>query len=207
MIQTKICVDMDSLREIESVLGMTKDKSRIILKTALNNAVRQVEGGMEEGTRKKYRFSKGKAQIRRANSVKKANVGMLSAELKARGPVNELLEYHVNPMLYLPGGGYPEWYKARVLRGGKLHKIALRPWAGGDQYKGFMIRYRSGHYALAQRIPGKRMRSKPGKEAVKSLLSISTPKAEEVVYREEIADEMYGILMKNIQEQMERFLG
>ena len=50
------------------------------------------------------------------------------------------------------------------------------------------------------------MESKPDKEFVKSLLSVSTPKMEETVYREEIDDDMYDILMKNIEEQMKRYI-
>lgn len=211
---THFYVQMDSLKEIEAALGMTRDKSKLILKAAINNAAKQTEKGMAEGTKKKYHYggrtggaSNTIADIKKANTVRKAKVSDLAAAVEAKGPVNELLGFHVTPSLYVPGGGYPEWYKAKVLRNGKLHKVALRPNAGGDKYKGFIIQYKSGHYALAQRVPGKRMKSDPRKEAVKSLLSISTPKAEETVYKEEIDADMYDILQKNIQEQIQRFLG
>ena len=203
---------MGDLREIEKALGMAKDKSRVILRAAINNAAKQVEGGMAEGARKRYRFKEGKSQIREANSVRKASVSRLSAEVKAKGKANELMDFHVTPMVYVPGGRNPiEWYRARVLRKGSLRKIALRPGASGDKYKGFIIRYPNAkgedHYALAQRVPGKRMRSNPRKEAVKSLSTISTPQAEEAAYQYGMGDDVEGILMKSIQEQMHRFLG
>ena len=50
------------------------------------------------------------------------------------------------------------------------------------------------------------MKSKPWKEAVKSLLSISTPKMEEKVYDEKISSDMYDVLQKNIQEQILRYM-
>ena len=50
------------------------------------------------------------------------------------------------------------------------------------------------------------MEKDPRKEAVKSLLSISTPKAEETVYKEEIDPDMYDILQRNIREQIQKFL-
>lgn len=210
--RTGVYVEMGDLREIERALGMAKDKARVILRAAINNAAKQVEGGMVEGARKRYRFREGKSQIRRANSVRKASVGRLSAEVGAKGRANELMDFHVSPMVYVPGGWNPiEWYRARVLRQGRLKRIALRPGAGGDKYKGFIIRYPNSngkaHYALAQRVPGKRMRSNPRKEAVKSLSAISTPQAEEAVYRYGMGHDVEGILMKSIQEQMHRFLG
>ena len=214
---THFYVQMDSLKEIEAALGMTRDKSKLILKAAINNAAKQTNKSMVKETKKKYGYKRGGGsedtvtntvdKMKAANKVNKAKSGNLSASVEVKGPVNELLGFHVTPSLYVPGGGYPEWYKAKVLRNGKLHKVALRPNAGGDKYKGFIIQYKSGHYALAQRVPGKRMKNNPRKEAVKSLLSISTPKAEETVYKEEIDADMYDILQKNIQEQIQRFLG
>lgn len=200
-------VEMDDLIEIEKALGMAKDKSKMVLRAAINNAAKQTEKGMVDSANEKYRFKSGKKDIRKANSVRKAKARDLSALVEARGPLNELLDFHVTPIIYVPGGGYPEWYKARALRGGELKNIALRPDAAGDKYKGFIIRYKSGHYALAQRVPGKRMKSNPKKEAVKSLLSLSTPKAEEVVFHEQnMSEQIYDLLQESIQEQIHRFL-
>lgn len=212
--RTHFYVEMDNLAEIEAALGMAKDKSKMILKAAINNAAKQTSQKMVAGTKAKYHYG-GRAggvtnsvsDLKKANTVKKAKSGNLSATIEVKGPVNELLGFHVTPRLYVPGGGYPKWYKARVLRNAGLKKVALRPNASGDKYKGFLILYHSGHYALAQRVPGSRMKSDPRKEAVKSLLSISTPKAEETVYREEIDADMYDILQRNIQEQMQQVLG
>lgn len=207
--RTHFYVDMDNLTEIEAALGKARDKSKVILKAAINNAAKQTENSMVDKAKAKYRYKKGnKGDIREANTVKKANVGKLEATVEAKGSVNELLDFHVQPSTYFPGGkGAPEWVKARALRASKLAKVALCPTASKDKYKGFVIRYHSGHFALAQRIPGKRMRSKPYKEAVKSLLSISTPKMEEMAYRVEIEEDMHDILQRNIQEQIQRFLG
>ena len=201
-------VDMEDLTEIEAALGKTKDKSKMVLKTAINNAAKQIENSMVDKAKAKYHYKKGnKGDIRKANTVKKANIGKLEATVEAKGDVNELLDFQVKPRDYFPKGEYiPEWVKARALRGSKLTKVALRPNARGDKYKAFVIRYNSGHLALAQRVPGKRMKSKPNREAVKSLLSISIPKMEETVYRAEIEEDMHDILMRNIEEQIQRFL-
>ena len=202
-------VEMEDLTRIEAALGMMKDKSKMVLRTAINNAAKQTEDRMVSEAKGRYRYKNGrKGDIREANDIKKAKVSSLSATITATGPVNELLDFHVKPSTYFPGSkGAPKWIKARALRESKLQNIALFPSAAGDKYKAFVIKYKSGHLALAQRVPGQRMKSKPHKEAVKSLLSIATPKMEEVVYKTEIDHDMYDILQRNIQEQIIRYLG
>lgn len=222
--RTRFYVRMEGITEIEKALGMTKDKSKAILKAAINNVEKRTEKRMIDETKRTYGYRNGKSggvantvgDLKRANEVKKARAGNMQAILEVKSDVNELLGFYVSPMFYVPGGGeYPEWYKARARRDGKMKNVALRPGASGDKYKGFIIKYTnhsktgqtSEHYALAQRVPGKRMKSNPHKEAVKSLLSISSTKAEEIVYREEIAEDMDDILEKSIQKQIQRFLG
>lgn len=203
-------VEMEDLLKIESALNMARDKSKMVLRNAINNTAKQTESRMADEAKDRYRYKKGsKADIRKANSIEKASAGKLSSTIRAEGPVNELLDFHVQPKTYYPGGrGAPKWIKARVLRTSKFSRIALRPEAAGDKYKGFVVKYPTGHMALAQRVPGLRMKSRPDKkkERIRSLLSISTPKMEETVYREEVSKGMYDLLEKNIEEQMKRFL-
>ncbi|MBD5509982.1 MAG: hypothetical protein HDR08_01790 [Lachnospiraceae bacterium] len=203
-----IQVEMEDLLKIESALNMARDKSKMILRNAINNTAKQTESRMADGAKSRYRYKKGnKSDIRKANSIEKASAGKLSSTIRAKGPVNELLDFHVQPGAYYPGGkGAPKWVRARVLRGSRLSRIALRPGASGDKYKGFVVRYPTGHMALAQRVPGEHMKSNPRKELLRSLLSISTPKMEETVYKEEVSEGMYDLLEKNIEEQMKKFL-
>ena len=203
-----IQVEMEDLLKIESALNMTRDKSKMILRNAINNTAKQTESRMADEAKSRYRYKKGnKSDIRKANSIEKASARKLSSTIRAKGPVNELLAFHVQPGAYYPGGkGAPKWVRARVLRGSRLSRIALRPGASGDKYKGFVVRYPTRHMALAQRVPGEHMKSNPRKERLRSLLSISTPKMEETVYKEEISEGMYDLLEKNIEEQMKKFL-
>ena len=87
--------------------------------------------------------------------------------------------------------------------------LVLKPGSGGDQYRAFVVKYKSGHMTVGQRVPGKRMKSQPDKEFVKSLLSPSTPNMlgyEEGVYGV-VEPQMYDMLQRNIQKQIRRFLG
>lgn len=200
-------VEMEDLTRIEAALGMAKDKSVMVLRTAINNTAKQTEDRMVTEAKTRYRYKRAtKGDIRQSNVIRKARAGSMEAEIKAAGTNNELLDFRVRPSTYFPGGrGAPRMVYAKALNGGSFKPVVLRPGAAGDKYKGFAIRYRNGHEALAQRVPGKRMKSKPWKEAVKSLLSLSTPKMEEVVYNEKISGDMYDTLQRNIQEQILRY--
>lgn len=200
-------VDMDSLREIEAALGMARDKSKMILKTAINNVAKQTKREMVEDAYKRYHFSKGKSAINKATTIKKAKVSYLEATVEARGRANDLLNFHVRPRKYYPGGkGAPKWAKAGALRGEALERMSAYHNSARDQYKAFVVRYRNGHLALAERVPGEKMKRNPRKQALKSLYAVSTPKMEEMAYREGIDEDMYDLLQRNIREQMQRFL-
>lgn len=201
-------VEMQGLTEIESALGMAKDKSKMVLRSAINNAAKQTENRMVTEAKTRYRYKKAtKGDIREANEIKKARTSNMEAVIKATGATNELLDFRVKPSTYFPGGvGAPRMVYAKTLKDSSFKPVVLKPGATGDKYKGFVIQYQNGHRALAQRVPGKKMKSKPWKEAVKSLLSLSTPKMEEKVYDEKISSDMYDVLQKNIQEQILRYM-
>ena len=198
-------VEMQDLTKIEAALGMTKDKSKIALRSAINNAAKQIEKTMSSETKGRYVFKK---DIKAANELKKSTTRSLQAIITVRGTPNELYDFQVRPQTYYPGSkGAPKWIKARGKNETQFHKIAARMDASGDKYKGFVVKYHSGHLALAERVPGKKMRSDPRKEAIESLYSLATPKMEEVVYMDNIHDNVMDILEKSIETQINRYLG
>ena len=84
----------------------------------------------------------------------------------------------------------------------------MLPGTSGDQYKAFVIRYKNGHVTVAQRVPGKRMKSDPSREAVKTLQSLSVPAmlgGEKGVYRE-LEPQINDMLQRNIQAQIKQYL-
>ena len=208
MIVSHWYVEMEGLDEIEAALGMTKDKSKMVLRTAINNTAKQAEKLMTKETKSRYKYKSGKvADIRKANEIKKAKASNMVATITAKGPANELLDFVVKPNTYFPGGrGAPKWVKAKGRRNSKLSNVAKFPSATGDKYKGFIVKFKSGHLAMVERVPGKPMKGKPHKEALESLYSIATPKMEEVAYKAEVEPDMYDLLMKNIQTQIQRYL-
>ena len=51
-------VEMQDLTKIEAALGMTKDKSKIALRSAINNAAKQIEKTMISDTKGRYIFKR-----------------------------------------------------------------------------------------------------------------------------------------------------
>lgn len=200
-------VEMEDLTRIESALGMMKDKSKMVLRTAINNTAKQTVTLLVDEANRQYYITKGK--VKKTMTTKKATAGNLQAVITSSEPVNELYDFKVNPRTYVRGGGVPRGYKGNVRRNKKASKLVLKPGAAGDQYKAFVVRYQSGHITVGQRVPGKKMKSKPEKEFVKTLLSPSTPNMlgyEQGVYGV-VKPKMYDMLQQNIQTQIMRYLG
>lgn len=199
--------EMQNLTQIESALGMARDKSSLILRAAINTTAKQTAALLTDEANRKYYFQK--AKIKSTLSVKKATTKALTAVVSSRGTANELYDFRVSPRIYFRGGGMPGGYKGNVRRDRKAGKLVLNPGAAGDQYKAFIVKYKSGHITIAQRVPGKRMKSNPKKEFVKTLLSPSVPSMlgyEYGVYKA-VEPQMHDMLQKNIQEQIQKFLG
>jgi hypothetical protein len=200
-------VDMQDLTQIEAALGKMKDKSKMVLRTAINNTAKQTVTLLVDEANRQYYIAKPK--VKKTLKTKKATVGNLEAIITSSEPVNELYDFKVNPRTYIRGGGVPGGYKGNVRRDKSPSNLILRPGATGDKYRAFVVRYKSGHITVGQRVPGKRMKSRPDKEFVKTLLSPSTPNMlgyEQGVYGV-VEPKMYDMLQQNIQAQILRYLG
>lgn len=202
------CINMDGLEEIEAALGKAKDKSKYVLRAAINDSAKEVANRMMRGAGSRYaRNDRGMKPYRPVTKIDKAKIGRLAAIIDVRDKSSDLYEYKLSDRTYYPGSkGAPKWIKAKQLRSGSLKRIAARPGDAGDKYKGFVVKYHSGHLAIAERVPGTSMKGHPEKEAIRSLYATSKPKAEETVFKHTIDPEMYDLLMRNIQSELVRFL-
>ena len=199
-------VDMDDLLKIESVLRMTKDKSKLVLRGALNETAKDVRIMLAEEAAKTYVMKSNK--LIKSMVIDKAKVSNLVATVRSSGRVNELYDFKVSPYRFQPRNK-PRYHKGKVVRQNAMKKLILKPGIKGDQYKAFVVRYRSGHITIGQRVPGKRMKSKPEKEFVKTLLSPSIPKmlGDEKRVFGIVAPRIEDVLAGHIRTQIEKFLG
>ena len=200
-------INMDGLEEIEAALGKAKDKSKYVLRAAINESAKEVEKRMAKGAGQRYARQKGGMRpYREVTTIKKAKIGTLAAIIEVKDRPSELYDYKMNDRTYYPGSkGAPSWIKAKQLKSSRLKKLLAQS-TGTDKHKAFVVKYHSGHLAIAERVPGTHMKGRPEKEAIRSLYATSKPKAEEKVFKTSIDPEMYDILMRNIQTQIERFL-
>ena len=203
-------VNMDDLREIEQYLQMTRDKSKIILRSAINDTANDTKKLLLDETVKRYTMKRSK--LKDTIGISKATTSRLSAVIAVVSPTNELYDFSVSPKKYvhpLDFANKPKVYKGKVLKTAKLSKLVLRPSAVGDKYKAFIVKYKSGHVTIGQRVPGKKMKSNSSKEFVKTLLSPSVPTMmgnEKGVYGV-VQPQIYDVLTKHIASRIEKHLG
>lgn len=201
-------VDMDSLREIEADLNITKDKSRMVLRNAINRTAARLKKRLPEEAEERYQV-KRKSSLRKDIKVKKARVSDLVAIVSSKGKPMDVYDFNVNPRPYNPRNRPRLGHKANVVRENLPKFLMLRPNAARDKYRGFVVRYKNGHISVAQREPGTRMRSNPKKEAIKNLYSLSVPAmlSYEMGVYGKLSEETQGFLLEEIRRQMLRSLG
>lgn len=208
------CINMDGLEEIEAALGKAKDKSKYVLRAAINDSAKEVANRMMKGAGSRYaRDKRGMSPYKEVTKIQKATIGKLAAIVEAKDRASDLYDYKLSDRTLYPGGkGAPKLgIKARQLRSGRMTRLMAKPGGGGgDHYRAFVVKYHnangSDHLAVAERVPGKPAKNNPHKEALRSLYATSKPKAEEVVFKHNVDPEMYDLLMRNIQSELVRFL-
>lgn len=208
-------VSIEGLAELEMDLGMSRDKTKYILRAAINNTAKIVERQMASKAKDRYTLQGGYRSYRAVNKIEKAKVNRLYATIIAKSGPKDTLKYTVKPETYYPGSvGAPDYIKAKTLKGKRIKKMGLRLGSGGDEYRAFVVRYtnqsKSGatseHYAFAERVPGSHMREKPWKEALRSLYSTTEAKGEEVVYKQKIDNTVYGTLSEEIRKAIPKYV-
>ncbi len=203
-----VLVNMEDLTQIERDLGMYRDKSKIVLRAAINKTADEVSHGMKKGASKRYALNdRGMAPYQSVTKITKATVKKMAAFIIVTDGPQDLYKYKMNDRSYYPGSkGAPKQIKAKQMRSGSLQAIGRKLGNAGDKYKGFVVRYHNGHKAIAERVPGSYMKGNPHKEAIRSLYATSKPKAEEYIYNREVSPGVHDILQRNIQQQITRFV-
>lgn len=212
-------VNMDDLVEIEAALGMVKDKSKHVLRTAINNTAKQTVNLLVDEAKAQYLINKPTG-VRKTMTLDKATIGRLYAVVRSNGKTSELYDFSVKPRAYTPKARPAGGHKGNVVRlnaAGQLEFGSItksgRFTNPRDPHKAFVVMYSSGHVSVAQRVPGTK-RGTPradhpeGEEAIKNLRAVSIPKMlgnEQTVFGI-VKPKVYDLLQKNIQAQINRYL-
>ena len=135
-------VNMDDLREIEQYLGMARDKSKLVLRSAINDTAKDTQKLLLNETSARYMIKRTK--INKSMKISKATTGNLSAVIAVVSPTTELYDSKVSPRKYVHPRDYehkPNHYKGKVLRDSALSKLILKPGSSRDKYKAFVVKF------------------------------------------------------------------
>jgi hypothetical protein len=207
-----IDVNMDDLTRIEKALGMTKDKSTMVLRSAINEAAKDLNKRLLREDKQDYAYrEKGLLTAAHSGNIKKATTKKMWATIVIKSKIGELYKFDTNPLsVAVPKGqpyNPPRWYRAKVEKTGRRTALALKKGAQGDQYKAFVVEFSNGHKAVVQRQPGTRMQSNPAKEAIKALYSPSIANMSKEMYEKYESIRTEELLEEHIQKQILRYLG
>lgn len=199
-------VEMEDLTRLEADLEMTKDKSTMVLRSAINSVAKQTKELLIDEAYKEYYITK--ANLRKTMDIEKATTRHMEAIVRSVGGVNELYDFRVKPRAYRPNNRPLAGHTGNVRKSRSPKSLYLKPGAAGDKYKAFVVKYKSGHITVAQRVPGTHMKEQPWKEGIKSLLSSSVPNMlgyDEGVFGV-VEPQIYDMMAKSIQEQIQKYM-
>lgn len=217
-------VDMDSLAEIEHGLGMTKDKTKQVLKTAINNTAKKTITFLVNEAKTEHIIKKPNEVKKTLTVSQKARVGNLEAVVKSTGRINDLYSFSVRPNSYNPKNRPKAGHKGNVNRANSPGKLYYGTGGGKskDLHKAFVVKFASGHISVAQRIPGSKRGmpnkygktapprpGRPNEEAIKTLYAPSIPTMlgyEQGVFGV-VNPMIHETLNNEIMAQMKRYLG
>lgn len=142
MIDLQIDTNAEIVR-IGKQLGGLAFQAPEILRLSINSAARKVRKSIVKQVGQQYTIKESILRDRKkgAPTVSAAKKGSIGAVIRSKGPVNDLVDFLVQP------GN--DGAKAKVLQSGSLKTLER----GG--VKAFITRFASGHIAVVQRQPGK----------------------------------------------------
>lgn len=198
---TEFKIDDNELKKIEERFGNMNNDAKDVLKKAINNTAKKARLRITKQAQMTYSARQGR--FNKHMKIQNARKTNLIAVIRAAGEATELMDYKTSPTRVPNPKSRPDVTKAKVLR-----ESSMKDLEKGD-IKAFIVRFKSGHVSVAQRVPGERMKSNPKKERLRKLLSPSIPQMlgnEKKVY-DTVQPHIYNDLQENINRHIEIVLG
>ena len=202
-----INIDREELENAIKDLNIPQRKLNHILKNAINRTAKHMKEQLPKEANERYRIRR-LGRVKRSLELKKAKVNNPEAIITSTGDPNDLYDFNVTSRRYTPMNRPKAGPKANVLRANSPVALMLKPSSSKDKYKAFVVKYKSKHVAIAQRVPGKKMKSDPKKELIKNLYSTSTPAMlgyEDGVFGK-VSRETEELLSNEVAKEIERYL-
>lgn len=169
------------------------NKINEILIKAINETAVWTKDRTHEETRGMYTI-KGGSFKKSDLKLKRASKTRLWAVIKVTGyalSLKKAYKYRSNTKVKAA--------RALIKSNGAMKDLELK--ADGKSYKAFLATMASGHDGIFQRVPGKRMKNRPQKEAIKEIMALSRAKAAEMAYIKNVdpdKNEIYYRLHKHM---------
>ncbi len=135
--------------QISRALGVGKNSALTdeVLRQAVNATAKQVRKRLAETAQETYTVKN--AGFNKAMKIKNATKSNLSAVISSKSPALELINFKTNPAR--AGSSAPEIVKAKVLKENQLKRLEK------DGIKAFIVKFASGHTAIAERTGASRL--------------------------------------------------
>jgi hypothetical protein len=196
----KIEVEKEELSNIEKRLENMSKESSNVLKKALNETGRQAKKDLLKATKMRYALTGGAGELNKSVNTKSATKSNLVYTIESKGGVREISDFKASPFEVKNGLNRNKIIKAKVLKTSGMKGLQK------GNIKAFVAQFKSGHKAVVERNPDKKMKSNPQKEALRKILSPSVPSMLSTTYGE-TEQGIYNILKENISKHIQTVLG
>lgn len=188
----------DSLQKRLDSMGKS-DSMKSVMRSAINEVTTSTKEKVHSETRGMYTI---KASSFRKSDIKQRNAtdSLMQAILTVSGPTLGIRKGYKTRKNSTKKGA-----SAMVKTAGAMKELNFVE--GGKNYRAFLATMSSGHVGIFQRVPGKKMRKKAEKEAIKEIMSLSRAKAAEVAYREKISMDTEYDLNYSLLKHMNAVIG
>ncbi len=173
-----IRVDASAVTRAQKELSGVKGKVPQALKSAVNTTAKQVRERLVAQAQKAYTVKAGR--LKKAVTIKNANVRNLTAVITARGKPMELKDFKTSP------ASPPKKQRKRAKTRAKVYSVSQLKPLEKNGIKAFVTRFKNGHVSVAQRRTKKRL-------PIKVLFSTSIP---HMIGNEE---QVYQIILPDVQ--------
>ena len=221
-----IIIGIDGLDTVARALGNLRGRSPQAMKVAVNQTARQARKLMIAAA--KARYVVNAAGARHLNDLKQKNASnaSMTATLHISKMRNDLGYLETSPTTVYTGTNVrwsPKYYQARVLASSSLKdldggKHEIYKGLKADVSKGFLLKFKSGHVGMVQRIIGStskhtktergfpRWKTEDGR--VEKLVTLGAPSAAAMhgMIWPEVKDDVELYLMARIQDRVDWIL-
>ncbi|MFR4350572.1 MAG: phage tail protein [Roseburia sp.] len=146
-------IEFDGLKQLEEKLGSVEKKGPSIVKKAVNDTAKKATKRLAKRAKDTYTVKRG--AFVSAMNVRGATVKNLTATIEGAGRALSLTRFSYKK-------SKEDGVSAQVLKTGTMKNLVRKQ----NNEKAFVIRFESGHVAVAQRRIGQRYKSKGASERI-----------------------------------------